>query len=204
MLGAGLFAAAVAAIVLGLVEGPGWGWDSARVIGAFAAGVAGLALFWWRSNRHHAPVIEPALLRLPGFATANVASLVFFAAFGAMVLGAALFLTGVWHYSTLEAGLGLAPGPVMAGVGSVFGGRIVGRFGPRAAAVPGALLFAAAQLWLATQIETTPDYVGVYLPGNLLGGIGVGLVISALSAAVAASLPPERFSTGTGVFSMAR
>jgi predicted MFS family arabinose efflux permease len=204
LLGAALLAGAVGAIVLGLVEGPSWGWASPPQVAAFAAGVVGLALFVARSARHPAPVVEPDLLALPGFAVANLASIVFFAAFGALILAAALFLTGVWHYSTLEAGLGLAPGPVMAAVGSVIGGRVVQRWGVRAAAVPGALIFAASTAWLVLRVDATPDYAGAYLPGNLVGGLGIGLTIASLSAAIAAAVPPARFATGTGVFAMAR
>ncbi|MEA2124722.1 MAG: hypothetical protein QOI80_1504 [Solirubrobacteraceae bacterium] len=202
--GAAVLAGSVALVVLGLVEGPSWGWGSWRVLGAFAAGLAGLVVFAARSTRHHAPVVEPDLLALPGFAVANVATMIFFAAFGALILGAALFLTGVWHYSTLEAGLGLAPGPVMAAVGSVLGGRIVGRFGVRAAALPGGLIFAASCLWFVLTVDATPAYATTYLPGNLVGGIGIGLTIASLSAAIAAAVPPARFATGTGVFSMSR
>jgi EmrB/QacA subfamily drug resistance transporter len=204
LIGAAVLAASVALVVLGLVEGPSWGWASARVLAAFGAGAAGLAAFAARSARHDSPVVEPDLLALPGFAVANLATVVFFAAFGALILGAALFLTGVWHYSTLRAGLGLAPGPVMAAVGSVLGGRVVQARGVRAAAVPGGLIFAASTLWFVLRVGTTPDYAGAYLPGNLVGGIGIGLTIASLSAAVAAAVPPARFATGTGVFSMAR
>src|SRR3954451_13312768 len=38
----------------------------------------------------------------------------------------------------------------------------------------------------------------------LLTGTGVGLVLPSLSSAAASSLPPARFATGTGVFSMSR
>jgi EmrB/QacA subfamily drug resistance transporter len=202
--GAALLAAAVGVLVLGIVEGSSWGWGSGRVVGAFAAALAGLALFAARSARHPSPVVEPAILRLPGFGLANAATLVFFAAFGAMVLAAALFLTGVWGYSVLKAGLALAPGPVMAAVGSVAGGRIVSRAGVRAAAVPGGLLFAGAMTALAVWMTPQSHYLTHYLPWNLLGGLGVGLTIASLSAAVAASLPPQRFATGTAIFSMAR
>jgi EmrB/QacA subfamily drug resistance transporter len=204
LIGAGVLAASVGAIVLALVEGPGWGWGSARVLAAFGAGAAGLVVFAFRSARHAAPVVEPDLLALPGFTVANLASVVFFAAFGGLILGAALFLTGVWHYSTLEAGLGLAPGPVMAAVGSVVGGRVVQRAGVRAAAVPGGLIFAASCAWLVLRIDAAPDYAAAYLPGNAVGGFGIGLTIASLSAAIAAAVPPARFATGTGVFAMAR
>jgi predicted MFS family arabinose efflux permease len=175
-----------------------------RVLGAFAAAVGGLAVFAHRSSWHPVPVVEPAILRLPGFGLANVATLIFFGGFGAMLLGASLFLTGVWGYSVLQAGLALAPGPVMAAVGSVAGGRVVAARGPRAAAVPGGLLFAASMASLAVRMDATPRYLTEYLPANAVGGFGIGLVIASLTAAVAATLPPARFATGTAIYSMAR
>ena len=42
------------------------------------------------------------------------------------------------------------------------------------------------------------------LPGMVLTGIGVGLTIPSLSSAAAASLPPDRFSTGIAVLTMSR
>jgi uncharacterized protein (TIGR00369 family) len=42
------------------------------------------------------------------------------------------------------------------------------------------------------------------LPGLLVTGIGVGLTIPSLSSAAAASLPPNRFSTGVAVLTMSR
>src|SRR4051794_4997788 len=86
LLGALLLTAAIATLTLGIVKAPDWGWGSARVIGllagAFLIGVA----FWTRSQRHPTPVVEPALIRQRTFALANAAGLLFFMAFGAMLL----------------------------------------------------------------------------------------------------------------------
>ncbi len=48
LLGALLFALAIAALVLGVVKGQEWGWGSARIVGSFAAAVALGAVFVWR------------------------------------------------------------------------------------------------------------------------------------------------------------
>jgi MFS family permease len=42
------------------------------------------------------------------------------------------------------------------------------------------------------------------LPGTLLTGIGVGLALPTLVAAMATTLPPQRFATGSGINTMAR
>lgn len=176
------------------------------VLSAYAIVFAALLVsyFAWRSAHHPAPVIEPAIVRVRSFAVANVANVLFFAAFGAMLLTSVTFMTSVWGYSTLKAGLALAPGPVMAAVFSVPAGGLSDRFGQRAIAIPGALLSAAGFAWSIWQVGPTPAYASEFLPGWLIGGAGVGLSISTLASAAAASLPPERFATGTGVVGMSR
>ena len=116
------------------------------------------------------------------------------------------FLTGVWHYSAVEAGLAIAPGPLMVLPFARFvapaAGRLLG--GPGRVAVIGCLVNAAAQgLWLC-QIQAHPAYLTHLLPAQLLGGAGVGLTIPSLLGAGSASLPPARFGTGSGVLNMAR
>ena len=56
---------------------------------------------------------------------------------------------------------------------------------------------------LAT-VGSTPEYVTTFLPGFMLGGAGVGMTLGTLPAVAAATLPPDRFATGTAVFGMAR
>ena len=204
LLGALLLAVAIGLLSLGIVKGPDWGWDSARVVGSFAAAAALIPLFVLRSARHRAPVVELPMLRVRSFAVANLGALLFFASFSAMLLGGVLFLTGVWRYSVLEAGLALAPGPLMAAIFSFPSGKLNDRFGPRAVGVPGALIFALGGVWWIWQVGAEPNYAAELLPGMLLTGIGVGLTIPTLSSAAVASLPPNRFATGTAVFGMSR
>src|SRR4051812_19782003 len=204
VLGAGLLAAGVGALVAGIVQGPSWGWDATSTLALFVAAFVLLAAVAWRSLHHPAPVIEPALIRIRSVALANAGALLFFSAFGAMVLGTVLFLTGVWHESIIRAGLQISPGPLMAATFAVPGGLLGGRYGQRAVGLTGTLLFALAGVWWHTHLTGTPNYAVDFLPGMAIGGIGVGLVLPSLSAAATAPLPPSRFATGTAMLSMSR
>src|SRR5215471_3705742 len=206
LIGAGLLAAAVGLIALALVKAPEWGWGSAAFGGTLLAALACGAAVVARSRRHHSPVIELELLRSRTFSGAFAASILYYAGFGAFVLNSVEFLTGVWHYSAVVAGLAIAPGPLMVlpfarGVAPRLAARLGG---PGRVAVIGCAVNAAGQLLWFTQIQEQPAYLTHLLPAQLLGGAGVGLAIPSLLGAGSASLAPAHFGTGSGILNMAR
>ena len=204
VLGAGAIIVAIGALVVAIVQGQSWGWGSPAILGLLAVTALLLPAIWWRSERHTAPVVDPSMLRVRSFGLAVGASLLFFCGFGAMLLSGVLFLTTVWHESVLRAGLMLFPGPAMATLFSVPSARLGARVGYRIPGLVGSLLFAAGSLWYITQTGDHPHYASEYLPGMLIGGAGVGLVIPTLTGAGASSLAPDRFATGAAVLTMGR
>ena len=202
-LGVLLLGAGVALLSLGIVEGE-TGWMRTAALAPLVAGVLLLAGFALRSARVPNPLVEPALFRVRAFAASVVGYLVFSAAFYALLLANILFLTGVWRYDVLEAGLAVTPGPLMAALASTLGGRLCDRFGARASIVPGALLFAMGCLLFATRLGPDPAYLTAFLPATLLTGTGVGAVFAGLGVAAVAQLPPARFATGSAVGTCAR
>jgi EmrB/QacA subfamily drug resistance transporter len=203
-LGAGLFTLAIGSLTLAIVKGPSWGWTGGRVLALFAAAAVLVAAVTLRCFRHPAPLIEPAVVRHRSIAFANLGALLFFTAFGALLLGSVLFLTTVWHHSVLRAGLEIAPGPSMAAIFAFPGGVLGQRFGQRYIGALGALLFACGGIWFRTHMGAAPNYASEMLPAQLLGGTGVGLVLPTLSAAATGPLPPARFATGTAILGMSR
>jgi EmrB/QacA subfamily drug resistance transporter len=204
VLGALLLAVTIAAIVAAIVRGQEWGWAGPRVLGLIGLGALGLALSVWRMLRHPAPVIEPAIVRIRAVALADLGTMVFYGAFGAMILSTTLFVTGVWHHSILRAGLEITPGPIVAALFAVPGGLLAARHGTRVVGPVGGILFAAGAAWWAVATSTNPDYATGLLPGWIIGGIGVGLVLPSLSGAATLPLPPGRLATGTAIQSMFR
>lgn len=196
--GAALLAAALALLTLGIIEGDDWGWTSAGVLGSFAAAALALGAVAARSLRHPRPIVEPELFADRAFRTGNLGTLLFSAAFFSVILGNVLFLTSVWGYSVLTAGLATLPAPVWTTIVSGPAGRLADRFGHRAVVVPGALVFAVGVMVLRSA-GAEPDYVGVWLPGATLTGIGVGLAFPTLGAAAVRDVPGDRFATASAV-----
>jgi hypothetical protein len=204
MVGAAALIVAIGSLVVAIVKGQEWGWSSPQILALLAASAVLLPAVWRRGYHHQAPVLEPAMLRVRSFGLAVSGSVLFFAGFGAMLLAGVLFLTDVWHEDVLSAGLMLFPGPAMATLFTVPSARLGARVGFRIPGVIGTTMFACGSLFWITQTGDTPSYVSEFLPGMMIGGAGVGLVIPTLTGAGASSLAPERFATGAAVLAMAR
>lgn len=202
--GAGLLTVAIAALSLALVEGDDWGWTTPGPLAGFAvAAVLGAAVVL-RSARHPAPVVELPMLRIAQFSLATVAATLFTVGFVAMILSIMLWCQNVWHYSALRTGLAFAPGPLMLPPVVVASGPLVRRVGAGPVAAVGCLVLGGGVLSWALLIGPAPHYATEMLPGAVATGIGVGLALPTLVAAMATSLPPQRFATGSGINTMAR
>ncbi len=195
---------AVGALVVAIVKGEEWGWFSPVVIALVVGGLLLLPVIWWRSEHHPAPIVEPELLKVPRFALAVTASLLFFAGFGAFLLTGVLFLTEVWHESVLTTGLMLFPGPAAATALSFPSARLGARFGYRLPGLLGVGLFSAGIASYLVRVGVTPHYFADFLPAQIVTGAGVGLVIPTLTGAGVSALAPDRFATGAAVLTMGR
>ena len=204
LLGGAVVAVASGALVLGLVQGNDWGWSSGRVLSAWAVSIVGLILFIWLINHHEAPVVDPALLRIPTFAWANISQFLYNVAFGIALLSRILWLQEHWGYSAVRTGLAIAVGPVMVPTTSLLVTRFLPRAVPARLIALGCFLFAAASVWQVAVTGDKPAFASEILGPWVIAGIGVGLALPQLTAAATAALPPHQASTGSGVVNMTR
>jgi NTE family protein len=135
---------------------------------------------------------------------ANAATFLDAIGFFGMLLANVLFLTSVWHYSTLAAGLAITPGPLVVAALSGPSGRLAARVGYGPVLVAGGLTFAAGLLFYVRVVGVEAHYLSHWLPGAVLVGIGVALSFPVLSAAAVADLPQERFGVGGAINQTAR
>jgi EmrB/QacA subfamily drug resistance transporter len=196
--GALMLALGLAALTLAIVEGNDWGWTGVGTLVAFASAALLLGAVVGRSLRHPRPIVEPAFFAHRSFSLGNLGTLLFAAAFFSLILGNVLFLTTVWGYGILSAGLASLPGPAMTTVVSGPAGRLADRFGHRAVIAPGALVFAAGTMVLRST-GAEPDYLGTWLPGAILTGIGIGLAFPTLGSAAVRDIADDRFATASAV-----
>jgi EmrB/QacA subfamily drug resistance transporter len=192
----------LSALVLALVEGNSWGWDSGRVLGLFATAVVGIGAFLVIEPRVREPMVDFSLFRARTFLGANgVAFIVSFAMF-AMFFFTALYLQNILGYSPIEAGVRFLPSTLMIVLIAPLAGRLTDRVGPRPLIVGGLSLVTFA-LFLQTRIDVDTGY-GLLLPAFVLMGIGMALVMSPMSTAAMNAVVPEKAGVGSGILSMNR
>jgi len=196
--GALMLALGLALVTLAIVEGNEWGWTAASTLGCFTAAAALLGGVVWRSTRHPRPIVDPALFAHRSFRIGNLGTLLFAAAFFSLILGNVVFLTSIWGYSVLQAGAATLPGPALSTVFAGPAGRLADRFGHRAVIVPGTLIFAAGTMVLRSA-GAEPDWLGLWLPGACLTGIGIGLAFPTLGSAAVRDVPADSFATASAV-----
>jgi MFS family permease len=83
-------------------------------------------------------------------------------------------------------------------VGAAASARLLPRMGPRAAMVIG-LVFAAAGMLMLTQVDPGDAYVTSVLPGVVVFGLGLVLVVSPITATVLAAADESHAGIASGI-----
>ncbi|MFF0633194.1 MFS transporter [Nocardia sp. NPDC004151] len=204
LLGAVATGLGIGTVVAAVTQGPQWGWTDARTLGSALIGVALLALALWRSRRHPRPAIAIGLWRSHAYALVNAVSFVFGATMFAWLLAGPLWLDAIWQYSVLESAAAMSIGAVASMVTAVVAGRAPVPW-QRWLGVLGALLFAASTFYMSTGVfDTEPALWSGWVPAGILGGGGIGILVTVLGTAAARALPPQRFAAGVGMNITAR
>ena len=199
LLGAGVLMFGVTAFAFGIVQSEPWGWADLRVIGSLVAAAALVAWFVERCRVHASPIVPLELFSNRNYTLANAIASVNSGSFSALYLGLVLFLTEVWEFDPLDAGLALALIPAIAAPLSLLSGRLADRFGHRALLVPGALLWACSMVWVLLALGRSTQLVTVWVPAIGLYSVGVGLSFAAVEGAAVHGLPDRHLATGSAV-----
>jgi MFS family permease len=197
--GMALLMLAVGAITLAIVESevPSWSRTELAMLGATGLIAAGAFVAWARKAK--APLVDLALFHNRTYRYVNVATLAFGTAFSMMFLTFFFFMMNVWHFSLPQAGLAVTPGPLLVMPTAIVTGRLAARLGHRRFLVGGSLLYACSSLWFLLVPGTEPQYLTHWLPGLMMSGIAVGLVLPSLSAAAVSRLPVAHYAVGSAV-----
>ena len=162
-------------------------------------GLGGLLAFvYWCKNTNN-PLVDLALFRNRTYRFVNMAALLFSIAFATMFFSFFFFMTNIWHYTLPQAGLAITPGPLMVIPVALISGKIASKLGHKNILFYGCLLFACGAMWYLIMPGPTPDYLSHWLPGQLITGAAIGLVMPALSAAAVHDLPKKDYAMGSAI-----
>jgi EmrB/QacA subfamily drug resistance transporter len=196
-LGATIYAAALFAIVFGLIRGNPDGWSSATVVTALAGGTALLVLFVLIELIREQPMLEFGLFRKPAFTGATLAAFSFGASLAAMFLYITLYLQNILGYSPFETGLRFLPLTLLILLAAPIAGKLTDRVPLRVLLAVGAALIAVG-LGLMTQVAADSRWT-VLLPGFIVAGLGSGVFNPPRAAAAVATVPEEKVGVGSSV-----
>lgn len=153
-----------------------------------------------RSARH--PLVNIALLRNSAFVYANL---------GAMALGLALFgstylvplfVQTALDFSATEAGLLMLPAGIVLGITFPLAGRLADRRSARSLVVFGITMFAAsAILFAVSDMALAFGWLALW---TVLGRVGIGFMLPALSTGALNPLKPEQLGAASSTINFTR
>ena len=198
-----LSVAAVGGLILAIHEGPERGWSDALTLAALVVGIVASVLFVATELRSLNPLIDVRLFTNRGLLSGTTNLLVAFAVMFAMFLILIQLLQAIFGYSALRAASGLLPMAIVMMPISTAGPAIAKRIGYRLTVAIGMTTLAGGAVLIAILADLDSGYSSI-VPGLLLLGIGLGLVMSPSTEAITGSLPEEKQGVASALNDTAR
>ncbi len=191
--GAVLATAALGGTTYALIE---WGGTAAWV--AVGIGIVAAGGFVAVEARERMPMLPLGIFADRTFTASNVMTLLVYGALGAVSFFVTIQLQTVSGYGALAAGAAFVPTTAVMLLLASYGGRLGTRIGPRIPMTFGPLVIAASVL-LMLRIGPDLSFVTDVLPGVLVFGLGLSLMIAPLTATVLAAASDEHAGIASGV-----
>src|SRR4029450_179594 len=195
--GIGLFA-----LTYGLIEANDFGWTSARILSLFPVAAIGLVLFVLLELHQRSPMLDLSLFKNGTFAGSNsVMLLVGLAMFGVFFYNS-LFIQNILGWSAVQTGASFLPMTVLIILVAPFAGKYSDRVGSRWL-MGGGMILLATSLLIFSRLDETSNFWDV-LPGLLVGGFGMAIVMTPTTAAAMGSVPIDKAGVGSAVLNSIR
>src|SRR5437899_4824151 len=187
----GLVASGIAlfALVFGLIESNRYGWTSGTILSLFGVGAIGVVAFVLLELHQRIPMMDLTLFRNGTFAGANsVALLVGLAMFGVFFF-VSLYMQNVLGYSPVRAGASFLPMTLLIIAVAPIAGRVSDRVGSRWLIAVGQTL-TGGSLLVFSRLTVDSSWWNL-LPGMVLGGLGMAMSMTPMTAAALGAVPVD-------------
>lgn len=201
-LGALLSAGLLASLCYALIEGQSLGWTDSTTLTYFGAAAVLLVLFLFQERRATEPIMDLRLFRNVGFSAGNVTGAVLMFGMMGMFFLLPVYMQAQLGYTATQTGLAMLPMSAAILVAAPLAGRLSDRIGSRWLVFTGMLSTAAAVFWLSF-LPFGAGWTWLAAP-LVLAGIGMGLVMPAMTSAVMSVAPKGEEGAASGVLSTMR
>jgi EmrB/QacA subfamily drug resistance transporter len=214
-LGAAVVALAVGGLAFGTIYGQQRAWRDPIGYIAIAVGVVATIALPILMKRSAHPLIPLELFRSRNFAVTNLSTFLIYGALYVSFYYLALFQQGTLGYTAAAAGAGGIPGTLFMIFFSARFGSLAAKYGPRWYMALGPVIMALGVLWFARiPSNSTPwtlqlgnpstyapplSYFTDFLPGSILFGIGLMMLVAPLTTALMTSVPVRHSGVGSAI-----
>ena len=163
----------VTSLVLGIIEGPQWGWASTGTLACFAVAAVLLTAFALLELRTDGPLLDVRVFKIPRFSGGALSiSVAFFCLFGFIFLITQYFQF-VKGYSTLSAGMHTLPFAIVAAIFTPIAAVVALKVGSRLVVTTGLLLMGGGLVVAAFNSEADTSYFGPIIVAMVLLSLGL-------------------------------
>lgn len=214
-LGSVIVLVALGGLTLGAIRGQQQQWQEPGAIVAVAVGAITLGALPFHLRRARNPLVPPELFRSRNFTVTNISTLLIYGGLYVVLLFVSIHVQGALGYSATAAGLVTVPGMALLAIFSPYFGSLADRYGPRRFMAIGPAVSAVGLLLLAlVPADTDPwrlvpgtpstwlppaDFVVHFLPGMLLLGAGLTMLVAPLTTALMRSVPSVHSGVASAV-----
>jgi EmrB/QacA subfamily drug resistance transporter len=213
-LGSLVVAVAVGGLAFGTIRGQQQGWGEPVAQVSLVVGAVAAVAFPFLMTRRSDPLVPPKLFRSRNFTVTNVSTFVIYGALYVTLTFFGIFLIGTLGYNEQAAGLAGVPSSLFLVAFSSRFGRLAARFGPRlfmslgpAVMSLGLLLLARipaeSEAWVlgggSSSYLPPADYFTDLLPGLIVFGIGLCIMVAPLTTALMTSVPAKNSGVASAI-----
>lgn len=201
-LGLGLLTGASLAIVEAVASLQRHGIGSGWTLVLFSLALLSLLCFVAHARRSAHPIISLSPFANTPFTMGTLVSFAYGFGLYASTYLIPVFLQHAMHFSATAAGLALLPSGLVLAVTIAVAGRMADRYSPLLVTISGLALFGLSFVFFGV-VATHISYTQI-VTGTVLGRIGLGLVLPALSIATLRYLTPAQLGQSSVIISYTR
>jgi EmrB/QacA subfamily drug resistance transporter len=214
-LGALVVFLAVGGLSFGAIIGQQTNWHGGVAYVALAIGAIATVGFPFLMMRSKHPLVPLGLFGSRNFTVTNISTLLIYGALYVTFAFLVIFLEGTLGYNPAAAGLVGIPGTLFLALFSTRFGKLAARHGPRLYMALGPAIMGLGVLWFARipasshswvfgggpgqRFLPPGSYVADLLPGYLLFGIGIMIMVAPLTTALMSSVPKHNSGVASAV-----
>ncbi len=197
-----LIIALLGTVTYGIIEGPAYGWGSARIMACFAVAAAALAVLLLYEPRRSEPLVDLRFFRSLPFSGAALTAVAGLCAFAGFLFLITLYLQDVRSLRPLVAGLFLLPMALVMAASAPLAGRVIARRGTRIPLLISGAGIAAGGVLLTFLTASAPVWYVVTC--CLVFGVGQGWLNAPITVNAVSGMPRSQAGVASGIASTGR